>query len=393
MKLKEFEGKELLKELGIPVPQSTLLTQNNQNIGIGMEKGIVLKAQTLSGKRKEKGGILFPQSRIDVQSMLQELYGKEIEGEIVQEILVEEKITIAKEYYLSLSIDTRTRNVLLVFSSQGGSGVEDVKEFNSIHLNVLRGLPAYKAREMLVEWGIDGKEMLRLSSVLCKAYTLFRKRDMRLLEINPIIIDDEGNPIAGDCKVILDDDGIRRQKLPFELRTGDRKKTELELAANNIDEDNHKGVAGRSFVELDGDIAVLASGGGASLIAMDALINYGGKPANYTEYSGNPPKEKVKRLTEVTLSKPGLKGCWVVGGTANFTRIDDTLAGFLEALIEIRPTYPILVRRAGPGDKEAFAMLKDAAEKYNLDIHLYGQETPITLSAKYMAELVNGGDE
>src|SRR3989338_4478887 len=147
---------------------------------------------------------------------------------------------------------------------------------------------------------------------------------MKTVEINPLVEDKNGDLIAADAVVVLDDDGLKRHKFNFPKRTGLREQTPREIAAKKIDEDDYKGVAGKTFVDLEGDIAVLASGGGASIVAMDALLSYGGKPANYTEYSGNPSAEKVKKLTQVVLSKPNLHGLWIVGGTANFTRIDLT---------------------------------------------------------------------
>jgi len=124
------------------------------------------------------------------------------------------------------------------------------------------------------------------------------------------------------------------------------------------------------------------------MTVMDALISYGGKPANYTEYSGNPTPEKVEKLAKVVLSM-SINGLWIVGGTANFTDIKATLVdGILKALKEIKPKYPIVIRRAGPNDKEAFEIIKKEAEQYNLDIHLYDENTSMTESAKILLDLV-----
>ena len=136
----------------------------------------------------------------------------------------------------------------------------------------------------------------------------------------------------------------------------------------------------------------MASGGGASLTAVDALIKEGGKPANYTEYSGNPSKEKVRKLTEIVLSKPNLNGLWVVGAIANFTDIYETMSGFVDGLREAEKTlntkfkFPILIRRGGPKDKEAFQMLKSLK---GLDLYIYGEEISIAESAKIMAKLAS----
>ena len=196
--------------------------------------------------------------------------------------------------------------------------------------------------------------------------------------------------MALDAKVSLDDDADFRRSMTFPQRNlFGRPPTWAEIEARKIDEGDHRGTAGSVYYDLDGDIAVLAAGGGGSLVNMDALLACGGKPANYTEHSGNPSREKLKKLTKIILAKPGLAGCWLVGGTANFTDIYETLAGFVEGLREIKPkpTYPIVIRRGGPRDTEAFAMLADVAKSDGYDFHVYGRETPMTATARMMVDL------
>ena len=122
---------------------------------------------------------------------------------------------------------------------------------------------------------------------------------------------------------------------------------------------------------------------------MDALLAFGAKPANYTEYSGNPPREKVEALTKITLGREGLCGCLVAGAYANFTDIYETLKGFCDGLLQIRrkPVYPIVVRRGGPRQEEAYEMLEKFAKKEGFDFHLFGPDTPISVACKKMAEL------
>ncbi|MBI2003025.1 MAG: hypothetical protein HYS76_00360, partial [Candidatus Wildermuthbacteria bacterium] len=176
-------------------------------------------------------------------------------------------------------------------------------------------------------------------------------------EINPVFQLEDGRCLAGDAKVILDDALARPGYRPF--------------------------------VDLQGDIAVLASGGGASLVNIDALMHFGGRPANYVEYSGNPPASVVDELTMRVLSKPGLKGCWVVGGTANFTDIYETMLGFVQGLRKVRPkpSFPIVIRRDGPRQQEAFLMLKEVGEKEGYDFHVFGPETSMSESARIVVEL------
>lgn len=403
MKLLEYKGKELLKKSGLDVPKSILVNNKGySNLSYGKERyheffnahgAAVIKAQVIGGGRG-KGGFVFMADNYEKSlAQIDELYSKKYNGHDIDTLLIEEKLDIEKEYFLSISYDTKTRRPMIMFSQEGGVDIENatdtVKTFYPEHVSALTQKEALE---------IFDNESLSLASAtsswdfIVKAYACFMAYDCSHLEINPIILTKDGKLYAADAKITIDDGAVPRQEeLVDFVEMGDKASfSELEIAARKIDQDDHRGVAGKTFVELDGDIAVLASGGGASLTSMDALIEAGGAPANYTEYSGNPSSDKVQKLTEVTLSKKGLNGCLVIGGTANFTDIFDTLSGFvrgLENLSEL-PKYPIVVRRAGPRDKEAFEMLKKFGQENNLDLTLFGEETQMSYAAKIMAEKV-----
>ena len=224
-------------------------------------------------------------------------------------------------------------------------------------------------------------------------WRVFQKHDARLVEINPLIETEDEEFFAADAKIILDDDADFRQtdtNFPPRDVLG-KKPTKSELAAKEIDANDHRGSAGSTYIELDGNIAVIAAGGGGSLVNMDALMALGGKPANYTEHSGNPPREKLEKLSKIILSKKGLSGVWFVGATANFTDIYETLSGFVAALrsIKPKPKYPIVIRRGGPRYKEAFKMLEEVKKKEGFDFHIFGPETPMTSTARTIVDLAN----
>lgn len=375
MILYEFEGKKILIRAGITVPTSQLLDSPTDQIGL--KYPIVLKAQVLSGKRKDAGGILFADNEEEAQRAVKELFGKEINNEKVNQVLAEEKAEIDKEYYFSLSYDTDLRSPIISFSESGGTGIEDrgVQVFPINLLEIEKTLPDILNQEFLI--------------TLIK---LFFEIDATLLEINPLIKTKSGELMALDAKVKLDDSAQGRHKdwdFPPRSAPG-HTPTKREIEAKKIDEGDYKGVAGSAFFDIDGDIAVMSSGGGASLTAMDALIKNGGKPANYTEYSGNPSREKVQKLTKVVLSKSNLHGLWIVGAVANFTDVYETLSGIIEGLREVEKElgrkfdFPIVIRRGGPRDKEAFEMLREVKD---FDLHLYGEETSISQSAEIMAKL------
>lgn len=396
MILYEFEGKELLKKAGIRVPQSQLVASEDEiarldpieseraSLARNDGGGVVLKAQVLSGKRADAGGIIMLDSIDDLGFKINELIGKTINGEKVEKVLVEEKVDIDKEYYLSLSYDTETRGPLLTISEEGGSGIEDrkVSTYSINPLNPVQNLP----------------EVLD-SGLLEKLISLFFDQDCLLLEINPLVKTNSGEWVALDAKVKLDDDArVRHEDWDFPPRgIPGRLPTQREIEAKRIDEGDYRGVAGSTFFDLDGDIAIMASGGGISLTGMDALLKHGARPANFTEYSGNPPKEKVTKLTKIVLderssstNKPDIHGLWVIGTVAaNFTDIYETLSGLIDGLREAQKElksefkFPIVIRRGGPREKEAFEMLRQIKD---FNLILQGEETSVAESAKIMAE-------
>lgn len=207
-----------------------------------------------------------------------------------------------------------------------------------------------------------------------------------MLEVNPLVETSEGFVVL-DSMMELDDDASYRRDREFPERSNfGREKTEREKRAEKIDENDHRGVAGK-YTELEGDIGMMLAGGGASLTNMDALIESGGKPANYTEYGGNPPTEKVYRLSKVIMSKK-LNGLLHVGGTANNTDVYRTMKGFCKALREEEPSYPIVVRRDGPNADKAFELLRDVREDLDLDMKLFRNDKPMTESSKELMEMV-----
>lgn len=383
MILYEFEGKKLLSAAGIEVPNSQLVSSAGEEINLKFP--VVIKAQVLSGKRADVGGILFAENEEEYRTNIKKLIGSVINKEKVEQLLVEEKADIEKEYYVSISYDTETRGPLLALSREGGTGIED------------RKLEHYVINPIDVKTSLSGWEQIQEipKDMVLGLIDLFFKQDCLLLEINPLVKTKSGEWMALDAKVKLDDFAKPRHKEEWDFpprSAPGHTPTKGEIEAKKIDEGDYRGTAGSSYFDIEGgDIAVLSSGGGVSLTALDSLINFGGKPANFTEYSGNPPKEKVAKLTKVVLDKPNIHGLWVIGTVvANFTDIYETLTGFIEGLKETEKLlgrkfdFPIVIRRGGPRVEEAYEMLKSVKE---FDFHLQAGETSIAQSAKTMAEL------
>lgn len=383
MRLYEFEARQLLKDQGIGIPDGELITSVKDIKKLPADY-LVVKAQVLTGGRKKGNLVRIRDNPAQVEADVYELLSEKDNN--VSSVLVCQKIASQKEYYVSFSYDTSSRTPVLAFSDQGGVDIEDERRVKIYQIDPLASfdpsaLPIPRA----------------LVDMAGRLYQVFVKYDCELVEVNPVAVDGKGQVLALDAKIILDDDAAFRRPVEFPERTlFGRAPTWAEKQARKIDQGDHRGTAGSVYWDLEGgDIAVLAAGGGGSIVCMDALIAQGGKPANYTEHSGNPPREKIRQLTKIILAKGGLKGCWLVGGTANFTDIYETLMGFVEGLREInpKPTYPIVIRRGGPRDREAFEALAKIGKKEGYDFHIFGRETPMTATAKTIIDLAYGKGE
>lgn len=352
MRLREHEGKDLFKKYGIEIPRGIVISDPSH---MPNYKGqTYVKVQVLSGDRKRAGGIIAATDSDEAKAAAKKLIGKIILKEKVEKVLVEDAIEHEREYYVSFSFDGAARGPVLALNGRGGSGIEKAQ---LAPVDLMWGLPDFFARDALRAAKFPKDDWNGLIHLIQKLWRLVTVEYALLAEINPLFKTKDNRFVAGDAKIILDDEKLNPNK--------------------------------KHYIEMDGDIAILASGGGASMLNMDALMRAGGRPANYTEYSGNPPADVVRDLTRRVLSKPGLKGCWVVGAAANFTDIYTTLSGFLEGLRTTtpKPTYPIVIRRDGPRRKEAFNMLREVDAKEGLDFHLFDSETPMIATAKIMVDL------
>ncbi len=377
MNLHEYEGKELLRRGGIEIPRGKLFDGSDAPPELAYP--VFVKAQILAGRRMSSGGIMIARDYEELALATTKLLGSTLADRIVKDVLVEEAVAFTgQEHFVSFSCDTKTRTFVCTTSDEGGTGIEERP--------VQRFVIDYENPQF------DNSAVPR--AVLEKLFDIFCVNDCILLEVNPLVhCLDTDTWVALDAKIVIDDFALpRHPEFTFSERTNTpgNIRTSREIAAQKIDHGDHRGSAGSSYVDLDGNIGMLPSGGGASLIAMDALFQNGGRPANYTEYSGNPTKEKVEKLVSIVISKPGLHALWVVGAVANFTDIYETLSGLVLGLRAARNNlslpidYPIIIRRGGPRDEEAYAMLREVTD---FDLHLFGEETSIEQSAKEVMKL------
>lgn len=389
MILKEFEGKQLLSAVGLEIPKSVLVPvaqeDNLEELVTKFSFPVFVKAQVLHGNRELQGLVSKVDSPKDLKESVQNIFSKKDQyGQPISHILIEEMVQFKDAMYVGISYSTKLRSVVLQFSKEGGTGMDERgSSVAEVPISVLNGITEFSTEPKLLP-------------VLQKLFEVFKSNDASLVEINPLVETNEGY-ICLDAKIELEDSA--RFRHPEWEQYGERSAiakppTAVELKAKEISRSDTRGVAGESFFEFPGGkIGVMASGGGASTLAMDALLSEGLEPANYTEYSGNPTKEKVHALTKLVLKLPHLEGLYVVGSNANFTDIYETLLGVVDGILEsdIPKDFKVLIRRGGPRWQEAFVMveerLSDLIENHGLQLKLFGPDFSIVKTAKEMKKM------
>ncbi|NCS97819.1 MAG: hypothetical protein GW762_04495 [Candidatus Pacebacteria bacterium] len=369
MLLTEHEAKALLITQNISVPASTLL-ENVGRLPDFQKMGSVVKAQVLHGNRALLHLVQVTTTAEETLSECTKMFNAtDYYGDPIEQVLIEEKITFSEEVYLSLSYDTHVRRLVCSYSSEGGVGMDNRGDsLEMVELSVLSEPTHFSPAPELLE-------------IVQKLWRVFTQNDAVLVEINPLVQTRSGF-VCLDAKIELEDAARFRHVdwKQVQRAAGEKKRTKLEQAALSISRSDHRGVAGESFFEFPGGtIGILASGGGASALVMDGLIQSGLNPANYTEYSGNPTAPKVQKLTELVAGIEGLEAILVVGSTANFTDIYETLSGVVAGLLssKLSDQFPIVIRRGGPRWEEAFSFVRETLPQDRFMVSLLGPDVPI----------------
>ena len=374
MRLLEFESKEILKKYRILTPSGILISPSDP---LEINKPVVLKPQIPIGGRGKLGAILEASSSQEAGAKIASLFSTEINGYKAKNILIEEKLEIVQEYFMAVTYDTVAKAPIAVFSREGGVDVEalvrrEPDKVREEHFSMRSRLPQYHARDIISETGVSGKQLLLMGQILSKLADVFIEYDATLAEINPLALTQDGRFITLDCHLEIDDDAIFRhtdlaQILHDETRFEARRKiTEFEHQASEVDQLDHRGVAGR-VIEFDGTLGLIIGGGGASLTAFDAVRSHGGKPANYCEIGGNPSVRKVKELTRLILSKPDVTKIAVIMNVVSNTRVDLVARGILKGILETGkvPSETVAVFRIpGAWEEEGFKILSKYGVPY-----------------------------
>ncbi|MEX2450697.1 MAG: ADP-forming succinate--CoA ligase subunit beta [Rhodospirillales bacterium] len=352
MNFEEYAAKPVLAAAGIAVPPSrVVLTPEDAAKAAEAIGKVVVKAQVPTGKRGKAGGIKLANTPEEAYEAAKAILGMTIGEHTVEKLLVEAQAPIDRELYAAVLNDSETRGPSVLFSTLGGMDVEEAAEQdpNQVRrrpVDIRTGLDKAAASEMLD--GLDlGNHADAVADMLVKLYAAYRKNDAELLEINPLVITKDGAVIALDCKFTMDDSGLVRQPDLAPNGTPD-KLTALEEKGKSL---------GLKYIELDGDVGVLANGAGLTMTTMDVVKHHGGEPANFMEIGGE-AYTKGKPALELVLSNPKVKSL-VINFCGAFARCDVMAEGIIAAWEELRPTLPVFFSVHGTGDEEARTMLKD----------------------------------
>lgn len=347
MKMYEYMGKNLFKKYGIPVPEGEVAGSPEEVREITSLIGdSVIKAQILSGKRGKAGGIKFARDAEAAKRIALDLLGSKLLGMPVDKILIEERIAIDKEYYLAITIDGKTRGPIVLASVYGGVDIEEVPDEHMIKypIDYGVGIMPFVAREITRRMKIPNDESVQVQNILTKLYKAFIESDASLIEINPLVVS-KGKLIAADAKVTVDDDALYRQgDLPYV-----EERTTAEKEAHDF---------GLSYVELDGNIGVIANGAGITLSTLDTISYYGGRASNFLDAGGGAGEAATAKALELVLGrKPKAILVNVFGG---ITRCDDVANAFVSVKKKSGIPVPLIIRLVGTNQEEGRKILKEA---------------------------------
>ena len=372
MRLLEYQSKALLESFGLNFTKSTVLASAEAAAAAveAMGSPAVLKAQVPFGGREKAGAVKFVTTAEEARTAAGELLGMTLRGMSVNKISVEPRISVSQEFYVGITWDTSAKLPIAILSKAGGVEVEESRQKDVARrtFDPGLGLCGFETRQMAVSIGLTGKTLVGVGSILSKLAEAFLTVDGMTVEINPLVLTEDGSLIGLDAHVEIDDDAESRQSTrlgtlgEIEHNVAGRRPSTMEREARRIDSMDHRGVAGR-VVEFDGNLGLLIGGGGASLTVFDAIRRYGGNPANYCEIGGNPTEEKVAALTELILTKPGVQKLAVIMNVVNNTRADVMARGVIAGIRAkgLEPAETILVFRIpGSWEDEAAKVLAEA---------------------------------
>ncbi len=360
MKLQEYASRKLFSKYGIPTKPFYVVktAQEAKEAAESLKLPVVIKAQVLVGGRGKAGGIKLAETAQDAEVKASQILGMEIKGIQVKKLLVAEAVDIAEEYYLSIVLDRQEKKPLIIVSTRGGVNIEQIAQntpeaIKKFYVEPLIGIKPYLARRAGYLLFGKGEKAKQLGSMVLSLYRLFMENRARLVEINPLSVDNEGKLWAVDAKIILDDAGLRWKPELIELRDLEEE-TPSELEAEKY---------GLSYVKLDGNIGCVVNGAGLAMATADMITHFGdisetgARPANFLDVGGSSSPDKIRNAMRILVNDSNVEAI-LINIFGGITRCDDIAEGLWVALRELDIKLPIVVCLRGTREQEARAFLK-----------------------------------
>ena len=364
MDIHEYQAKELLAGFGVAIPRGGVAYSPEQAVYRASEIGgarWAVKAQIHSGARGKAGGIKVCTSEDEVRQAAKALLGKRLvthqtgpEGRVVHRLYVEAAVPIEREIYVGFVLDRKSERIMVVAAPHGGMEIEEIAKDSpdTIIRAVVEpavGMTPFQAREIAFALGLDAAQVNRCATALLACYRAFRDLDATMVEINPLVLTRDGALLALDAKMTFDDNALFRRPEVSELR-------------DYAEEDPRESQAaeyGINYVALDGEIGCIVNGAGLAMATMDLIQHAGSSPANFLDVGGGASPEKVTNAFRLVLADPKVRAI-LVNIFAGINRCDWVAQGVVNAVRELKPTVPLVVRLAGTNVEEGRKILKES---------------------------------
>jgi succinyl-CoA synthetase beta subunit len=361
MNVHEYQAKALLRDYGVAVPAGELATTPAEAEEAARSLDVipvVLKAQVHAGGRGKAGGIKLARSPAEAKRVASEILGMRLrthqtgpEGKVVRKLYVEGGCEIERELYLGIVLDRAAERLAVIASTEGGVEIEEVaarspEKIVTVHLDPGLGLMPYQVRQVGFGLALDAEAVKKLEAFLAGLYRLFVEKDASLAEINPLVVDRQGELLALDCKLNFDDGALYRHADIRELRDPDEEDPR-EREAREID---------LSYVGLDGNIGCMVNGAGLAMATLDMIQVCGGSPANFLDVGGGADEEKITGAFKLILRDPNVKAI-LVNIFGGIVRCDLIAEGVVAAARELGVAVPLVVRLQGTRAEQGRAIL------------------------------------
>jgi succinyl-CoA synthetase beta subunit len=368
MKIHEYQAKELLKGYGIPVQDGVTIEElgdaeaavDQVSNELGAEQ-YVIKAQVHAGGRGKGGGVKFSTSRESALENIQNILGMTLithqtgeEGRLVKKVMVAEALDIQQEFYAAITLDRSKGQDVFMVSSEGGMEIEEVAKTSPE--KIVReavvpgfGLRSFQARNLVLALGLEGSAAKQAMGIFQKLYKMYRELDCSIVEINPLIVTEQGDVVALDAKVNFDENALYMHKDVAEMRDLDEEDpAEVDAGKYNL-----------NYIKLDGTVGCMVNGAGLAMSTMDIIKQVGGSPANFLDVGGGANVETVKNGFRIILSDPNVKAV-LINIFGGIVRCDRIANGIIEAVKELDLNVPVVVRLAGTNADVAKELLANS---------------------------------